>query len=358
MTRSAYRLLCALLLCAGLASCARFPLFRSTGPDKVVLESSSYGSLPGWQEDAVADVLPALRRSCAAMEKMPGRLAIGDDGLAGTAADWGAPCRAAERVPAGDHDSARRFFEQWFDPYLVTNKGEAKGTFTGYYEIELKGSLGQGGAYQTPLLGKPKDLVSADLELFNPEWKQETVVGRVENGRFKPYPTRSGIEAGALAGVVAPVLWVDDPVDAFLLHIQGSGRVRLDNGQETRIGYAADNGHKFVGIGNIMVKRGLIPADQLNMPAIQSWMRAHPDEAREIQTENPRYIFFRLISGEGPIGAQGVALTPGRSLAVDPKFVPLGVPLWLDTTEPGGGPLRRLVMAQDSGGAIKGPVRG
>lgn len=352
----ARRLACILLIGASAAACAPFP--KSTGPDKAVFNSATFQDLPGWKEDALAEVLPALRRSCAVLEAQPARVAIGNDGLAGTAADWVAPCRAAERVPTGNHDAARQFFEHWFSPLLVTNQGEAKGLFTGYYEIELKGSRKQSNSYPVPLLGKPSDLVTVDLSQFKPEWKHESLVGRIENGRLKPYPTRAGIGAGSITGSVAPLLWINNPVDVFLLHIQGSGKVALDDGSETRVGYAADNGHKFVGIGSIMVERGLITPEQLNMPAIQSWMRTHPAEARELETENPRFIFFRLVSGEGPIGAQGVVLTAQRSMAVDPKFLPFGVPLWLDTTGPDGKPLRRMMVAQDSGGAIKGPVRG
>jgi membrane-bound lytic murein transglycosylase A len=173
-------------------------------------------------------------------------------------------------------------------------------------------------------------------------------------------PDRAAIAGGALDGRGLELLWVDDPVDAFILHIQGSGRVTLPDGAVVRLGYAGNNGHAYVAIGRLMRARGLLPADEINMPAIARWLRANPVAGAALMAENPRYIFFRERVGAGPIGAQGVALTPGRSLAVDDALIPLGAPLWLDTTgpPPGGGPLRRLVIAQDTGSAIKGAVRG
>ncbi|MHA1569976.1 MAG: murein transglycosylase A, partial [Alphaproteobacteria bacterium] len=182
----------------------------------------------------------------------------------------------------------------------------------------------------------------------------------IKGRRLEPYPARARIVSGALDGALPVLLWLDDPADAFVLHIQGSGRVRLAGGGTVRVGYDGNNGHPFVSIGRKMLDRGLIEPEDASMQAIRRWLRANPAKARALLDEYPRYIFFREIEGEGPIGAQGVALTPGRSLAVDPQFVPLGAPLWLDTSQPGSSdqPLRRLVVAQDTGGAILGAVRG
>lgn len=349
----------ALALCLlTLAACAPGEPPPGHEPERVALVPVGFDALPGWSADAVAETLPALLLSCRKLDSLAETHAVGRDGSGGTVADWRGPCRAAQRLPAGDHAAARVFFESWFVPHLVTTDGaKGEGLFTGYYEVEMTGSLTRHGPYQTPVFGRPADLVTVDLGLFRDDLRQQSLSGRLESGRLKPYPERARIEQADT--LPAPVLaWAADPADVFLMHVQGSGRVQLDDGRTLRLGYAADNGRKFVGIAQKMIDRGLVERSEASMMAIRAWLRRNPDKAREIMAENPRYIFFKTADGDGPIGAQGVALTPGRSLAVDPKFIPLGVPVWLDTTVPGGGPLRRLVMAQDTGSAITGPVRG
>jgi membrane-bound lytic murein transglycosylase A len=254
-------------------------------------------------------------------------------------------------------------------PPPIDQDGETtEGLFTGYYEAELDGSRAPDATYATPIYGRPADLVTVDLVDFRADWKGEAIVGRVVDGQLEPYPDRAAIDGGALAGAGAELIWVADPVDAFFLHIQGSGRVRLADGGTMRVGYAASNGHKFRGIARDLIDMDVLPKEDASMQAVRDWLRANPAEAAALMQKNPRYIFFREITGadalaNGPIGAQSVPLTPMRSLAVDTKFLPLGVPLWLDTTWPPGSPdagqpLRRLMIAQDTGGAIKGPIRG
>ncbi len=314
-------------------------------PDRLGLIPTSFSALPGWRDDSAAQVLPAFGRTCDRLQRLPPDKSVGSDGLGGVAADWHGPCAAARRLPAGDHESVRQFFEGWFDPFMVTNNGRAEGLFTGYFEPELPGSRTRKGRFTVPILGKPKDLVVRGDQ-----------TGRLSGATLVPYPTRAEIESGAL-GTLAPVLaWVEDPVDAHILHIQGSGRLIMDDGNVLRLGVAATNGHKFVGIGRLLRERGLL--DDISMPSIRSWLKANPVQARALMAENPRYVFYRIHEGEGPMGSEGVPLTPERSLAVDPRFIPLGVPLFLDTVDPAGRALRRLVMAQDTGGAIKGPIRG
>ena len=173
-----------------------------------------------------------------------------------------------------------------------------------------------------------------------------------------PFHDRAAIDAGALDGDNLAVVWVDDPVDAFFLHIQGSGRIALADGSELRVGYAAQNGHAYTAVGLILIDDGEVTREAMSMQAIRTWLAANPDRARDLMNRNRSYVFFAVLDGDGPLGSEGVALTPGRSLAVDRRFLPMSVPLWLDSTLPGEQPLRRLMIAQDTGGAIRGPVRG
>lgn len=324
-----------------------------------MLTPVTYDHLTDWSLDDQSGALAALRQTCARFDRFKDDRNVGPKSLAGTIADWRPICAAA--VDVGDSDeAARRFFERWFDPFLAADNANAEGLFTGYYEAELHGARRREGAYQTPIYAPPKDMVTADLGEFREEWKGKTLVGRLDNGRLRPFPARSEIDRGALEGQGLEILWVDNPIDAFFLHIQGSGRVSINDGRIVRLGYAGQNGHPYVAIGRELIERKAIPREQMSMQAIRAWLEDNPDEAPELMASNPSFIFFRELEKPGPIGAQGVPLTPGRSLAVDLKFIPLGVPVWLDTTDPltPETPLRRLVIAQDTGGAIKGPVRG
>jgi membrane-bound lytic murein transglycosylase A len=253
----------------------------------------------------------------------------------GRVGDWRSLCEAAQSLPPGDDWAAREFFEKGFTPFAVADYGNAEGLFTGYYEIELDGSRQRHGRYQTPLYRKPPDL-GAD------------------------HPTRAEIEDGALAGRGLELLWVDDAIDAFFLQIQGSGRVRLNGGGTVRVGYDGQNGRPYVPVGRLLIERGVIPRDKLTMAAIRWWMKRDPEAGAALRRENPSYVFFREVKGDGPIGAEGVALSAERSVAVDRAFVALGIPVWLEADErfTATDSVRRLVVAQDTGGAIKGPVRG
>ena len=331
--------------------------------DKLVLRPAQFADLPGWREDAVAEAVPAFLRSCKRIFALPDEADLGE-AFAGTAGSWKPVCSAASTLPAGDSAAARAFFEANFRPYAATNNEDPLGLFTGYYEPLLHGSRTRGGRYTLPLYVRPPELVMVDLGRFRDELEGQRIAGRVEDGSLIPYPDRGEIEEGALAGRKLELVWVDDPVDAFFLHIQGSGRIRLADGGEMRVGYAAQNGHPYFAIGRDLIDRGALTRDEVSMQSIRKWLVEHPEEAREVMRKNASYVFFQELKGEGPLGAEGVALTPGRSLAVDRKHLPLGVPLWLSAGMPGakeGDPdrkLRRLLVAQDTGGAIRGPVRG
>lgn len=329
-------------------------------PDQLQLIATTYDALPGWREDTLSAVVPALTRSCALLLGQPETRAVGPGGggLAGTVADWRQPCAAVGGLPAGDDAAARATLETWFVPFKVMNNDRESGLFTGYYEAELRGALAPDGTYKVPLYGKPADMIGVDLNAFRADLSGQ-VFGRVKDGRLVPYFTRAEIDDGAIGGQRAELLWSDDPVDVFFLHVQGSGQVTLPDGTVRRVGFAASNGREFYPIGRALLDEGKVSRDNASMQAMRAWLRANPAEAAEIMRRNTRYIFFRWIDGDGPIGSQGVALTPGRSLAVDPAFLPLGVPVFLETTWPGSDrPLRRLLVAQDTGSAIKGPLRG
>lgn len=333
---------------------------KAPPPDRLTLKPVAFKDLPGWTADRVADAVPAFQRSCGKLKALPADRTVGPDGVGGKAADWQTPCARLAALPAGDDAAARAFFEEWFTPYAAANNDNRRGLFTGYYEVELKGSRTPDVAYPVPLYKRPADLIMVDLGDFADRWKGERIAGRVTDGRLKPFEDRAAIEAGALKGRGLELLWLQDPIATFFLHIQGSGRVRFPDGTEARVGYAAQNGHKYVAIGRELIDRGEIPREQVSLQTIRDWLKAHPEQADALMNKNPSYVFFQELKGEGPVGAQNVALTPGRSLAVDSKFLPYGVPVWLDAEDPldAQARLRRLLIAQDTGGAIRGPVRG
>lgn len=357
---AAGRALLTAVLLAGLAACAPRPPVPAEPPEppRLVLEPAGFADLPGWEQDDHAAVLGALDRSCRRLATLPPERSLG---IAGTAADWRAACAALAGVPRGDGAAARAYFESWFRPWAAADgEGKDEGLFTGYYEPELRGALAPDARYTVPLYRRPPDLVMVDLGAFRDALKGERIAGRVVDGHLRPFEDRARIEAGALAGKGLELAWVDDPVDAFFLHIQGSGRVVLEDGRALRIGYDGQNGHPYAAIGRELVARGALRLEEVTMQSIREWLAANPGEAAAVMNRNPSFVFFRALDGEGPLGAQGVALTPGRSIAVDPGFVPYGVPIWLDVEDPvdPGGRLRRLTVAQDTGGAIRGPVRG
>lgn len=334
------RLLSLAVLALVLTDCSR----ELPGPE-LSLTPATYSSLTGWTEDDQAAALPALRRSCEALLRRPADRPAGPRPEFGLAGEWHPVCAAV--MQAGDMDTAaaRRFIEAHFLPYQVGGTTGREGLFTGYYEASLRGARTPDGRYRFPLYTLPPELRDGK---------------RPEN-----YHDRAAIEAGALRGRGLELVWIDDPVDIFFLHIQGSGRVELADGGVMRVGYAGQNGHEYFAIGRALIDRGEVPREQMSMQAIRAWLAANPGQADALMNLNRSYIFFRELEGDGPIGAQGVALTVERSLAVDRTLFAYGLPVWVDTVPgwrdepvPSGQPLRRLMVAQDTGGAIRGAVRG
>lgn len=324
------------------------------GPAQTASGFLTFADLDGWADDDQAAALAAFRRSCARI------LALGktepldpkatDATLYGTAGDWHAACSAAAHVGPGK-GAARRYFETWFAPVRFADGADERSLFTGYFEPVMKGSLGRHGPYQTPILSLP------------PAYAAARAAGRA-------LPTRSEIETALADGTLdadrLALVWLADPVDAFFLHVQGSGRVQLEDGSLLRLAFSAKNNRPYTSIGKLLIERGAIPRDEVSMQTIRAWLEAHPDEVKPLLSRNDSYIFFKRLDGVGPEvgppGAEQVSLTPGRSLAVDRSFHPLGALLWLDSRYPAPGagpqPLRRLMVAQDTGTAIRGEQRG
>ncbi len=306
--------------------------------------------LPGWSDDPLVDAWPAFLASCNALAIKP---------------EWSAVCTSARAIDRDDALAIRNFFESHFVPHRVTTTdGNDTGLVTGYYEPLLRGSRTRIAPYLTPLYGVPDDLLIVDMTSLYPELKGKRLRGKVVGRTVVPYPSRGELlTSGALRG--KEVLWVDDAIEAFFLEIQGSGRVQLfdagrgvQNMRETvRLAYADQNGQPYQSIGRWLVDRGELTLSQASMQSIKSWAMTHTDRLDELLNANPSVVFFNeekiVDPSQGPKGALGVPLTPQRSIAVDTKVVPLGAPVFLATTQPlSSAPLQRLVMAQDTGGAI------
>jgi membrane-bound lytic murein transglycosylase A len=324
--------------------------------DKPVLEVSSFTNLPSWLKDNHLDALSAFDKSCSRfLKQSPDRSA----GFGAKIQDWQIICQ--NRPIVRTQESARDFFEAWFTPYAVYNNKEQSGLFTGYYEASLNGSLTRTKNYNIPLRARPQDLVMVNLGDFNPELKGKRIAGRAVNGYLKPYETRAEIVGGKLPkDIDIPVIWVDSAIDAFFLQIQGSGVVTLPDGSTQRIGYDGQNGHPYTAIGKTLIDKGELTKENVSMQSIRQWLQDNPERAPEVLNSNASYIFFKKLDTEGPIGGEGVVLTPERSLAIDTKFWPYGIPIFVDIPHPkeSNQNIQNLMIAQDTGGAIKGVLRG
>jgi membrane-bound lytic murein transglycosylase A len=330
---------------------------------QVRLAPVSFAGIEGWSTHPAAGALGPLRRSCREM-MAEGRGFVRAPRFAGTRADWSSACTALAGLPDSVDDAAmRRVLEAHFLPFRVDDAARPQGLFTGYYEATARGSRRRHGPYQMPIYRKPDDLVALDAVA---ESRLGMRYGRYVAGRALPYFSRAEIEAGALAGRGLELLWVDSPIDAFFIHIQGSGRVSMDDGSTVRLAFAAKSGRPYTAIGAVLYRRGALARDNLSMQSLRDWLARHPAAAAEVMRENQSFIFFREVDLAdpvlGPPGAQQVQLTPNRSLAVDRAYWALGTPVWLDSAVimPGrpDRPFRMLMVAQDTGSAIVGAARG
>lgn len=304
---------------------------------RVAMAPTSYNEIVGWTADKHAEALVAFRRSCPHLSTAPdARIATDGGEKTVTAAEWKRICDAAAAVKAGDGRGARAFFEANFRPLIVQEPGK----FTGYFEPELRGSKAPSRFFTVPVYRRPPDLTD------------------------KPYFSRAEIEQGALKGKGLEIVYVQDPVGLFEIQVQGSGRILLAEGGAMTLGFDGSNNRPYTAIGTVLVEMGVMKKEDATWPAIRDWLKRNPQKAREVMRKNERYIFFRDTKTAAPIGAEGVPLTPQRSMAVDPAFTPYGTPVWIDTKRPvarkagATEAYRRLMIAQDAGAAIKGPARG
>lgn len=305
-----------------------------------------WSDVPRWEEDAHAEALPVFLRSCPK---------LGDA--------WQDACEGARALGENaDDQEARNFFESYFIPHkLLREDGGDSGMITGYYEPLLEASFEPSEKYRHPIYARPADLLTVELGELYPSLDGRRVRGRIDDGAVRPYYSRAEIDGAEMPLAGGELLWAADKADVFFLHVQGSGLAQLPDGSIVGVGYAGQNGHPYRSIGRVLAERGDIPLPEVDLFSIRRWLRENPGRADELMNMNSSYVFFALRedAGEGPAGTLGVPLTPGRSLAVDPDAAELGAPVWVDSVMPGDGdaPLSRLMIAQDTGGAIRGDVR-
>ena len=306
---------------------------------------ASFNDLPGWQQDDPRPGWQAWLVSCRTLAKR---------------ADWKSACQAAQRVDGQNPQAIRDYFAQRFTVWQLSSGSAATGLITGYYEPMLTGSRQRTAQSTVPLYAPPRDLVSRPPELQTVSSTGPLQRSRRDGSRLVPYYTAADIAAGKGPSPTEALVWVNDPIEAIFLQIQGSGRVQLADGSFVRLGFADHNGYPYQSIGRYLIQKGELKSHQASMQGIQDWARRNPERLPELYAANPRYVFFRPLpdTGEGPIGAMGLPLTGEASLAIDPRYIPLGTPVWLATTRPNSSvPLNRLMAAQDTGTAIKGAVR-
>lgn len=332
---------------------------------EIRLNPVSFSSLPGWKKTDLLPSFSTFQTSCNVFIKQSPDKTVGSEFVALKAKDWLPACNAALELPA-PHTSAqlRAFFQTWFDAFEFHDGKPVQGLFTGYYMSTLKGSLTKTKQYHVPIYGVPNDMVSVNLSLFDPAFKNRKIMGRVnDKNNLVPYYTRAQIDKGAIKEKAPVIAWVDNEIDRLFLEIQGSGVIELADGQSLYVNYAAQNGAPYTSVAGVLIHQGVMTKDNASMQRIRSYLTEHPKAIRPVMNQNKSFVFFEPLKKNVALGSQGTELMPGYSLAVDLKWVPIGVPVWLNTARPDmnsakNHPFRRLMIAQDTGGAIRGPVRG
>ena len=315
----------------------------------------SFSQLTDWNNDDFKEVIPVFAKNCGSILKNNNEYLYSSQIKIKTA-DYKDICKRFTNKNIKSSQQMKNFLEDEFIPYSISDGDNYEGKFTSYYEAEINASFEKTEKYKYPIYGRPSDLIEINLRDFDTELPDKRLVGRVKDGKFIPYYNRREIENN---GIKAPVImWGDDLVDIHFMQIQGSAIAHMADGSDLRVGYADNNGHKFRGIGGILLSKKIIEPKDASMTKIREWLRKNPQEAAELMAENERFIFQKISDADGPTGALGVSLTAGRSMAVDNAYIPLGAVMWLDTYNPDKQNIRKIVFAQDIGSAIKGIVRG
>jgi membrane-bound lytic murein transglycosylase A len=329
-----------------------------------MFRKADFNQLPGWKSADLKQSLQTFQVSCSAFMKQNPERIVGTVDIDLQVKDWLPACKAALKITSTSEKEVKVFFEKWFTPVEFSDIGAKPGLFTGYYVPTVKGSYTRSKEFHVPIYEIPDDLITADLGLFFTDLKNRRIVGRLDGRKIVPYYTREQINHGAIKGKARVLVWVNSPIDRLFLEIQGSGVIELDDGKNIYIGYDAQNGLSYTAIAGVLIKKGVMTKDNASMQAIKHYLETHPKQMSEVINQNKSFVFFRKMADGVALGSQGVGLTPGYSLAIDTQWIPLGAPLWLSTTRPDSTnpdlnkPLQRLMIAQDTGGAIRGKVRG
>ena len=332
-------------------------------PHAIILKPATFSELPGWQAANMKGSLRSFQLSCERLLNQNPDKFVGNQWMSLQIKDWVPACKQALSMRHTTSKSARNFFQTWFSPVVFDDSGPITGLFTGYFAPRIKGSLVKTDIYSTPVYSTPKNLVKIKLQEFDPELPARDLYGRIHHGRMIPYYSRADIDKGALVNQAQVIAYTRNPIDRLLIEIQGSGVLELEDGSEVNLGYAGKNGLRYLSIGRTLLDQGKLDSKNISMQSITDYLETHPEERDAIINTNRSFVFFKILSNQGAFGTLGAPLTPGYSIAVDPNWVPLGMPVWLSATRPDSHsdsdvPLHRLLIAQDTGGAIKGTVRG
>ncbi len=330
---------------------------------QITVKQASFIQLPGWETAQFKPSLAAFRLSCRTLLKQDPEKWAGSQHIAFKIKDWQPACSKAMSLEPASNAAIKAFFQTWFTPVEFYQGKPIRGLFTGYFLPRLHGSLNKTEQYTVPLYGLPSNLVTANLGLFKPELKNKRIVGHLVGKNLVPFYTREEINRGAIHNTAPVLFWINNPMDRSFLEIEGSGVIELPDGKQMYIGYAGENGAAYSSIATILILQGIMTPDMASSKHIKHYLNDHPEDIDRVLNQNKSFIFFRHLPTHAAIGAQGVALTPGYTLAVDPTWIPYGTPTWLSTTVPtkngnNSTPFNRLMVAQDTGGAIRGTVRG
>lgn len=331
---------------------------------EVTIKVGHFSHLDGWEQTDLRESFQTFQVSCRTLLRRPAEANVGSLVIPLSAQDWQQACQAALKMQKDpSQNQVKLFFEIWFTPVTFYQKEPVRGLFTGYYMPLLQGSLVKTSEFNIPIYGPPNNLITFDINQFDPNLPSKRYAGRIENHQLIPFYTRKEINEGAIDKHAQVLVWVNSAMDRLDLEIQGSGVAVLPNGEKMYLGYHSQNGAPYTAIAKVLIDKKIFTRDTASMQAIRAYFIKHPDQIDEIINQNKSFVFFRILKQKIALGAQGVGLTPGYSLAIDRKWVPLGMPVWLSTTHPGKQfhqqySLQRLMIAQDTGGAIKGMVRG